>query len=147
MITIAKIIIILFFYKLLVVLFIIIIIILYDNNIKKEIRISAKEWHTVSHRSQWVKCRQYEIKWDSKQGGEGGGGWGKEGEKARRKKGKENGKAKKKVGRKGKEKNNTMLLGNEPRSERMSGISHKPTNLTLPISNISLQKPSFIISL
>ena len=62
MITIAKIIIILFFYKLLVVLFIIIIIILYDNNIKKEIRISAKEWHTVSHRSQRGKGRQYEIK-------------------------------------------------------------------------------------
>ena len=116
-----------------IIMIIIIIIILYDNNIKKEIRISAKEWHTVSHRSQRGKGRQYEIKWDSKQGG--GGGWGK------------NGKAKKKGGRKGKEKNNTMLLGNEPRSERMSGISHKPTKLTLPISNISLQKPSLIISL
>ena len=79
--------------------------------------------------------------------GGGGGGGGKEGGKARRKKGKENGKANKKGGRKVKEKNNTMLLGNEPRSERMSGISHKPTKLTLPISNISLQKPSFVISL
>ena len=102
--TITKIIIILFFYKLLVVLtiIIIIIIILYDNDIKKEIRISAKEWHTVSHRSQWGKGRQYEIKWDSKQGG---GGGGKECEKARRKKGKENRKAKKKSGeeRKGEE--------------------------------------------
>lgn len=83
-----------------------------------------------------------------KQAGKGrGGGGGKEGEKARQKKGKENGKAKKKGGRKVKEKNNIMLLGNEPRSERMSGISHKPTKLTLPISNISLQKPSFVISL
>ena len=93
------------------------------------------------------KGRQYEIKWESKRGRGGGGGGGKEGEKARQKKGKENGKAKKKGGRKVKEKNNIMLLGNEPRSERMSGISHKPTKLTLPISNISLQKPSFVISL
>ena len=57
-----------------IIMIMIIIIILYDNNIKKETRISAKEWHTVSHRSQRGKGRQYEIKWDSKQGGGGGVG-------------------------------------------------------------------------
>ena len=57
------------------------------------------------------------------------------------------GKPRKKGERKVKEKSNTMLLRNETRRERMSGISQKPTKLTLPISNISLQKPSFIISL
>lgn len=78
------------------------------------------------------------------------GGGGEEEIKEKRQGGKKErkmGKPRKKGGRKVKEKNNTMLLGNEPRSERMSGISHKPTKLTLPISNISLQKPSFVISL
>ena len=76
-----------------------------------------------------------------------GRGGGEEERKVKRQGGKKERKKKGKGKRDGKEKNNIMLLGNESRSERMSGISHKPTKLTLPISNISLQMSSFIVSL